>query len=196
MVTGSDGVDNYGSQITGFERWIMWGGGVADQVQLGAGRDKFKGFGGDDSALGMAGADRLNGSAGNDVLSGGEGGDHMIGGPGIDRLTGGLGADVFAFGRLERAGVLITDFTSGGDRIAIASAALVGALPLGAVDEAHFHPDFALGPDGQFGYRASSTAGRTELIWDSNGAEAGKEFLVALFSGGPTMAATDIDILA
>ena len=57
MVTGSDGVDNYGSQITSFERWIVWCGGVFDhQIDVHTGTNTVLARGGDDFVTYATGA--------------------------------------------------------------------------------------------------------------------------------------------
>jgi len=69
------------------------------------------------------GGDTLNGLAGNDTLIGSLGNDVLNGGAGVDTLTGNDGADRFVFSTLTDSGLsaalrdLITDFTSGSDRI-------------------------------------------------------------------------------
>jgi len=72
--------------------------------------------------------DVLNGATGNDTLSGGAGNDTITGGVGVDRLTGGSGADTFVFAANGTGAVVsslaapdvITDFTSGTDKLQIA----------------------------------------------------------------------------
>ena len=81
---------------------------------------------------GSAGDDFMSGAGGNDKLEGGAGNDRLESGAGNDRMTGGAGADIFVFllvtDSVEPArrsdGVkllpdLITDFTSGTDRISL-----------------------------------------------------------------------------
>lgn len=76
-----------------------------------------------------AGADTLTGGTGADTLIGGAGIDTITGGVGIDTLTGGAGADTFVYGANASAAVstsslaapdVITDFTSGTDKLSIA----------------------------------------------------------------------------
>jgi Ca2+-binding RTX toxin-like protein len=75
-----------------------------------------------------AGADTLTGGAGADTLSGGAGIDTLTGGLGIDNLTGGAGADTFVYAANAAGAVVsslaapdvITDFTSGTDKLQIA----------------------------------------------------------------------------
>ena len=63
--------------------------------------------GGDDIVTGSKSGNVLNGEAGDDVL---------YGGLGNDRLTGGSGDDIFKI-KKGRGKALITDYTSGEDRI-------------------------------------------------------------------------------
>lgn len=96
------------------------------------GNDTMRGNGGNDQLYGLAGADRLFGDGGNDNLFGGTGSDTIFGGAGNDRiagqagrdfLTGNYGRDVFVFNAISETGStrttadIITDFTSGADRI-------------------------------------------------------------------------------
>lgn len=92
------------------------GGGLADFILGGLGKDLLRGVGGDDEIFGGdgndvlyggAGADSLNGGTGNDTLDGGDGNDvlfdsagsnKLYGGDGDDTLTGGSGGDVMEGG--------------------------------------------------------------------------------------------------
>jgi hypothetical protein len=74
-----------------------------------------------------AGADTLTGGAGADTLIAGAGIDTLTGGVGIDTLTGGTGADTFVYATNASSAVVsslaapdvITDFTSGTDKLSI-----------------------------------------------------------------------------
>ena len=74
-----------------------------------------------------AGADTLTGGTGADTLIAGAGIDSLTGGVGIDTLTGGAGADTFNYAANAAGAVVsslaapdvITDFTSGTDKLAI-----------------------------------------------------------------------------
>lgn len=85
----------------------------------GKGDDVLYGRSGKDVFNGNEGADALYGGKGDDKLDGGEGDDTLDGGEGRDVLTGGAGADTFVFKKadLGRARDVITDFTSGEDKI-------------------------------------------------------------------------------
>ncbi|MDD2864526.1 MAG: type I secretion C-terminal target domain-containing protein, partial [Methylococcales bacterium] len=87
---------------------------------------------------GGAGADSLSGMGGNDSLDGGVGADTLIGGMGVDTLTGGDGADIFVFGNISEMGRatrrdVITDFTTGTDKIDLSAMNIVGSAGTGAL---------------------------------------------------------------
>ena len=187
-VTGTTAVDQFGSNLTGFESWFVFGGDGDDRASLGDGQDIFSGFRGDDTAFGNGGTDRLAGERGDDLLNGGGGQDVLAGGAGIDTLTGGAGADQFLCASLDRAGDEVTDFTGGVDRIVIRSRAIDHALAPGAVDAAHFNHDTAVGSDGQFILRGN------DLIWDANGTADGGETRIVTFTTLPDLAASDITV--
>ena len=106
--------------------------GTADVAYGYGGNDTMRGNGGNDQIYGLTGADRLLGNDGNDLLVGGTGNDTLIGGDGNDRivgqsgrdyLAGNAGRDAFIFNAISETGStrttadVITDFTSGVDRI-------------------------------------------------------------------------------
>ena len=194
-VTGQNATDSYGSSITGFENYQVFGSSDNDHVVLGSGHDMFAGFDGADTAYGMGGRDRLHGQAGDDILYGGNGNDVLGGGLGIDTLTGGAGADSFHFGFARMVGDRITDFAPGQDHVTMGEGVVDFALALGVVDAAHFNLDSAVGTGGQFIYRASGEPGLTALVWDINGTDAGGERLIAQFEGAPMLTAADLTIL-
>jgi Ca2+-binding RTX toxin-like protein len=92
-----------------------------EDASAGAGNDAILGSAEDNALWGNLGDDSLEGRDGDDLLSGGEGNDVLTGGGGVEVLTGGAGADVFVFLAASDSGAaepdLITDFTSGSDRI-------------------------------------------------------------------------------
>ena len=191
-VTGTTGVDGHGSQLTGFEHWIVYGAWQDDTVHLGDGMDFFAGGGGQDTGLGMGGIDRLGGGAGDDMLFGGGGADGLAGGGGADTLGGGQGADRFIFGLLDEAQDVITDFASGQDQIVIRAWAIGRVLPRGILDDADFHLDTASGAGPQVVFRQGAAAGTHDLIWDANGSDEGGETLIATLEDGRTLVASDI----
>ena len=82
-----------------------------------------EGGSGNDTIFGGAENDSILGNAGTDSLSGGTGADTLIGGKGNDTLTGGTGADVFIYDTGD-GNDIITDYTSGQDKIKITSGTL------------------------------------------------------------------------
>jgi len=129
FVVGADGSVDDGnlSQITGFERYFVFGQGpLADLISLGAGDDTGQGFGGNDTLFGGEGDDWLegkyandilSGDAGKDVLAGGFGNDTLYGGQGRDHLGGGVGDDVLfggTGGDKLKGGAGVDTLTGGG----------------------------------------------------------------------------------
>jgi Ca2+-binding RTX toxin-like protein len=102
-----------------------------------AGNDLIAGSAIGNRLSGGQGDDQIGGASGADQLNGGEGADTLFGGEGRDGLGGGDGADRFAFLAAAESGLglaadVITDFTSGEDRIDLSEAyggtlAFVGA---------------------------------------------------------------------
>ncbi len=94
-------------------------GGLADENGI----DYYlTGGGGSDQLKGSAGDDFIRGGAGNDRINAGDGDDIVRVGTGNDEVTLGEGADVvyWTVDQFEGTSVnLITDFTSGEDKIAI-----------------------------------------------------------------------------
>ena len=143
-VTGSDGTDT----LTNIEKLHF-----ADQTVLVSslisapgqtitgtnGNDTLNGTAGDDTISGLPGSDILNGLGGHDILNGNGGADVLNGGAGQDNLAGGAGADTFVFSALSDTAVahsdLITDFTSGQDRIDVS--AIDPNFHLGSAAAAH-----------------------------------------------------------
>lgn len=86
-------------------------------AQLGAGNDIFVG----------------SSTAANDTVDGGTGNDTLTGSTGVDQLTGGDGSDVFVLSGVIAVANrdVITDFSSGNDKIAIATAQTTVATAAG-----------------------------------------------------------------
>jgi Ca2+-binding RTX toxin-like protein len=82
------------------------------------------------------GNDTIDGGNGDDVIYGQEGNDSITGAAGADRLTGGTGNDIFKYGLLASIATqtgltaatadIITDFSSGSDKIQTGIAGVVG----------------------------------------------------------------------
>ncbi len=101
------------------------GSGFDDVLRGNGLGNAFTGNGGHDTLTGRGGDDRLTGNAGNDTLNGGSGFDQLNGGLGQDTMSSGSGVDFFAYAStgdsvpfMPEADV-ITDFTSGEDKISV-----------------------------------------------------------------------------
>ncbi|MEO0912614.1 MAG: hypothetical protein AAFY59_06440 [Pseudomonadota bacterium] len=136
------GDDEYAGEDGAIEGFLALGAGD-DVARLGRGDDRAFGGGGDDQVFGGAGADRLVGGAGadelfgnlgNDRLEGSAGADRLVGGWGDDTLLGGADADLFAFGTVSGADVIL-DFETGLDVIALTSLAPTEAVLFAAISD-------------------------------------------------------------
>ncbi len=153
-----------------------------------------EGNGLDNMILGNEGANLLRGATGADTLRGGSGDDRLVGGAGTDVLTGGAGADRFFFFVPAEGGDRIVDFDAGSDLIEVNASLFGGGLAPGALPADRFAANATGTPVGavaQFCY--DTDAGR--LWWDANGTAAGGRTLIAILSGAPALAASDIVIL-
>ena len=116
----------------------------------------------------------LKGGGGNDTLVGGAGNDTLIGGAGIDTLTGGAGADTFVFATGDSSAAsgqhdLITDFTSGTDKIDLTGIDAITSTP-GIIDAFNFLGTSAFdGRAGELDYFFNSVLGDTVVQGDTNG---------------------------
>lgn len=113
-------IDLSGKTVSGLDS-IVGTGGVDVIVGSNQG-DVISGAVGNDQLFGGAGADSLSGGTGTDVLDGGAGTDTLFGGAGVDTMTGGEGADLFVYSASTEGTDVITDFTAGTDKFAIADA--------------------------------------------------------------------------
>ena len=210
VVDGANGRVDDGSLsvITGFERYEARGGSLADIASLGAGDDTFRGGGGNDTAFGAVGNDLFYGNRHNDELYGGNGNDSLFGGRESDQLfggdgrdlinsgqgndtsTGGAGADTFVFGYTENGFDLITDFTTGEDRIRynLASLGVLAPGP-GPLDASEFQIGGSATTPGIFVLTYDSGTDTSTLLWSDNGHGA---FALMKFSGNVDMVASDI----
>ncbi len=98
-VSGATATDGFGSVLTGFERFEIYGGAYTDTAVLGGGADAFFGRHGADACYGGAGDDRLDGEQDRDQLYGGDDADWLTGGAAADMLDGGTGNDRLFGGR-------------------------------------------------------------------------------------------------
>jgi Ca2+-binding RTX toxin-like protein len=179
--------DGYGSAITGFEKFIVYGGNYGDTVTGGDSDDKLFGGRVNDVLAGGEGNDWLFGGGENDALSGGAGDDTLSGGSWDDTLTGGDGADTFIMAQVTGGGDVVTDFVSGEDVLKISAGAFM--INPGTGDPV-LSLDTLAGTGGQF---LLDTA--TGLLgWDRNGTDAGEFVAIAWIGAGTALTADDIVI--
>ncbi|MEI8209761.1 MAG: calcium-binding protein [Methylococcales bacterium] len=154
---------------------------------------------------GSALADKLTGGSGNDMLIGGAGNDTLLGGLGNDTLTGGTGADIFGFNTTPNTLTnidKITDFVSGTDKLQFSKTIFAGITTaagtgLGTTLTAK-----------EFVSSTTATSGTTTtshliynsttggLYYDADGSAKGAAVEVAIIGTHPTLAASDILIIA
>lgn len=191
--SGAVATDNFGSTLTGFERFRVAGGYYDDSLTGGVRGDVLEGISGSDTLSGLGGSDILRGGHDNDSLSGGTGNDRLLGGRGLDTLNGGAGADAFVFDGLPGPADAIEDFRAAeGDRLFIAAALTGGLIGTGALQTADLvygapgdsRPVFVLDSDGP--------DGPSRLSWDADGAGSGAAVLLAVLHGPPDLVAEDI----
>ncbi|MBI4249249.1 MAG: calcium-binding protein [Elusimicrobia bacterium] len=171
----------------------------ANSMTGGTGNNILNGGGGSDTLLGGTGNDTLNGGNGDDNMNGGGGSDSLNGGTGFDTMAGGAGSDRFIFNTSLASDTnnSVIDFVSGTDKLVldddIFTALTVGTtLASGAfysgsgISEAHDAND-----------RIIYDTGTGNLYYDADGTGTGSEEIqFANISGGPVLAATDIEIVA
>jgi Ca2+-binding RTX toxin-like protein len=150
---------------------------------------------------GSAFDDILMGNSKNNAIHGGAGDDTLTGKDGSDALTGGLGADTFVFNTTKdggKTGDIITDFVSGEDLIGVSKS---GFKLFTGLDLNDFTTDYfvsnASGVDatatghGQFVFDEAAS----QLWWDADGAGKKSAVLLATFTDGAQLLATDFDLL-
>ena len=145
-----------------------------------------------------AGADTLTGAAGADTLIAGAGIDTLTGGLGIDNLTGGAGADTFVYASNVAGAVVsslaapdvITDFTSGTDKLQIAQTltAFTGNFATVAQGQA------AAAADGRGDLAYFVTSDETLYIVASTDGVAASTDTVVKLTGTTSVAAADLQL--
>jgi Ca2+-binding RTX toxin-like protein len=114
-----DASDSTGTQNTSNIAFAVTGA----TVKGGSDKDTLTATSAADTIHGNAGNDTITGGAGNDIIDGGAGVDSITGGTGADTMTGGTGKDVFTIADGDSLSAsamdVITDFTSGDDRLAL-----------------------------------------------------------------------------
>lgn len=147
------------------------------------GSDQLRGDEADNVLRGFGGADRLFGNAGSDDL---------FGGNGQDTLTGGANADNFYFDTFESRGDRIADFASGVDAMLFNGEAF-GDLPDGVLAASRFKTG-TNAQAGDAGDRFIFNSTTDQLYFDADGTGSSFAVLVANFSNGATINASDIFI--
>src|SRR3954467_1698542 len=201
---GRDGVMSWAASYTlpdNVENLYFYGTGNFSGVGN-ALNNVLSGGAGIDTLAGGIGRDTIYGGAGEDTLHGGTidtpgaEADSLSGGAGDDVLTGGDGRDIFRFDVAPGTANadVITDFTSGSDRIALDPAAYanLGALGNFAAGDARLPAGagFTSGRDASDRVVYDTSTGK--LYYDADGSGAGAAQLVATLSNRPALAAADI----
>src|SRR3954467_7806156 len=201
---GRDGVMSWAASYTlpdNVENLYFYGTGNFSGVGN-ALNNVLSGGAGIDTLAGGIGRDTIYGGAGEDTLHGGTidtpgaEADSLSGGAGDDVLTGGDGRDIFRFDVAPGAANadVITDFTSGSDRIALDPAAYanLGALGNFVAGDARFAggAGFTSGRDASDRVVYDTSSGK--LYYDADGSGAGAAQLIATLQGAPTLFATSI----
>lgn len=177
--------DSHGSDITGFERFAIYGGRSNDFALTGDGRDRLHGYFGNDTLDGGAGNDLIKGQVHDDSLYGGDGDDRLLGGRGLDALTGGAGRDTFVFTQTDYAD-MVNDFVSGEDVLRIRTA--IFGIPVGTV------PVLSLdGPTGEIGQFVYDTSDG-DLFWDPDGTGVEARIVLGSLASAPVLTVDDITL--
>ncbi|MCP9295072.1 MAG: calcium-binding protein [Planktothrix agardhii LY1] len=169
---------------------ILAGGDGNDLIDGGTGNDIIWGEKGDDSLYGGDGNDTIYGGQGDDVIAGGDGNDFITGDKGKDNLSGNAGSDTFAFTQVGSADAdVVVDFTSGQDKIALASG-VFSALGV-SVEGSEFQVVADFNP--------ATPPATTGLVYDSNNGKlyfvtGGAAQEVATFVNNPAPKATDFEL--
>ncbi|QIR40677.1 hypothetical protein HCG51_30950 [Tolypothrix sp. PCC 7910] len=157
--------------------------------------DSLEGGAGNDTILGGAGDDSINGGGGNDSLDGGAGNDILIGGLGNDTLIGGNGTDRFSFNNGNQGIDIIIDFLSNqSDKISVSASGFGGGLVAGGTITAD---QFVIGTAaGDASDRFIYNSVNGDLLFDIDGTGALAATQIAVLSSKPSLAYTDIVVIA
>lgn len=173
---------------TGFND-VITGNGSVNTLFGGAGNDTIYGLDGVDTIDGGTGNDILDGGLKNDVLGGGTGNDRLIGGDGFDMLTGGTGSDTFVLNPKFKATFdTITDFTSGVDKIGLASTG-ISSLSKVAFEET---PAFRA-TTSQASILYSKATGA--IFWDADGYGASAAVKIGMVTPGIDLGLSDFILI-
>nr|MBD2214391.1 calcium-binding protein [Nostoc linckia FACHB-104] len=157
--------------------------------------DSLEGGIGNDTILGGAGDDSINGGGGNDSLDGGAGNDILIGGLGNDTLIGGNGTDRFSFNNGNQGIDIIIDFLSNqGDKISVSASGFGGGLVAGGTITTD---QFVIGTAaGDASDRFIYNSANGDLLFDIDGTGALAATQIAVLSSKPSLAYSDIVVIA
>jgi Ca2+-binding RTX toxin-like protein len=146
--------------------------------------------------LGSTGNDTLIGGAGNNRLVGSGGNDRLSGGAGTDTLTGGAGADAFVVNGPADGVDRITDFTPGTDFMEILGAAFNDQLVAGVTPTLITAASNTAANSGAQPYFIYDNFGANAgtLYCDANGGSGADAVAIAILTGTPVLAATDLHI--
>jgi Ca2+-binding RTX toxin-like protein len=183
--------------IRNVEAVVFNGNGLRDVVNVSASRqDAFlDGRDGNDVLRGGRADDTIVGGAGKDQLFGNDGADVLTGGASADTMSGGAGGDSFIWNLSNEGNDSITDFMSGLDRLQISASGFRGGLTAGMdlLAAGRFQVDG--GPVGRFGQFLWDSAAAV-LSWDVDGTGTRAPVVVASFTAGTVLTASDLVIVA
>jgi Ca2+-binding RTX toxin-like protein len=193
-IDGGEGIDeiSFGAGFGGFA--LLAGGIIVD-----LGLTTITGF---ENISGSAYADFFAGDAGDNSIDGGNGDDSVSGGGGNDTLEGGAGNDFFNFEAAPGNGVVtVMDFAGTGDYLQLDNggfAGVLGASEGGVLDAAAFRADDdVLNTGGSAGELVLYDKLTGSLYYDADGdGDASDAVLFATLTGTPTLAASDILVIA
>jgi Ca2+-binding RTX toxin-like protein len=140
------------------------------------------------SSVGTSIGNRMTGNGGANYLDGRGGNDTLAGGAGTDTLVGGAGNDTFVFAQLGAD--RISDFASGGDRIAFEDSVFSGVASAGSFRSG---AGISSGQDADDRVIYNSSTG--QLYYDADGAGGAAGQLVATLANAPGLAASDIAVI-
>ena len=161
-----------------------------------ASTDIISGLGGNDRLQGSGGNDSVLGGAGNDLVFGNDGTDWVEGGAGNDSIGGGGGQDSFVFREAGSTNAdVFNDFSSGWDNIQLDAAFFnLGAAGQFTSGDARFWSS-STGVAHDANDRVLYNTNNGQLYYDADGNGSAAAQLIAIFTGSPTVAATDISVI-
>ena len=167
------GADSTAGSDVGARDWLV--GGAGNDLMFGGSGDDViweqldSGEGGNDTAFGGDGQDLMLTGIGADSIDGGAGNDTIYGGAGADTIATGTGSDLIWLTGVADGGDVVSDFTSGQDRMVVYP--LLGGVV--TKQQAFAQGILALTASGP----------NTLLRYDADGAGAGAPVTVATFLG-------------